>query len=322
MIRTLATALLLFTAVAHAQPQKAEKSAYYQGKSWGWFFYEPTPPPPVEEEPVEPPLAPPPPPEEQAKAPEPKAAPAGPAPLSSAWLKANLEVYLFKAIDDPSEENIRAYLSLHRLMLDRSQTFSDNASLVLATNPDLRNDTRRSGLDSANTIQSRSADDGATQALKAVAKKARLVFLFSEKCDLCSSYLPVLAAVGRSSSIRVAYFSREGRWPSGASSSEPLLSNPAIPKALGVVSYPRLYLVPDSGSPIDLGAAVMSASDLRVNLVRASYARGLLTEEQYAATRPIENLLVNIPAGSQIPEELLSDPAALSDYITSRITRR
>ena len=44
--------------------------------------------------------------------------------FSVSWLKKNLEHYRNIAIDDPTEENIRAYLYLQRLVLVKSSRFA------------------------------------------------------------------------------------------------------------------------------------------------------------------------------------------------------
>jgi conjugal transfer pilus assembly protein TraF len=55
----------------------------------------------------------------------PPAAASGPAPLSAAWLRANLERFRDQAIDDPSPRNVALYLYLQRLVLDKAERFAE-----------------------------------------------------------------------------------------------------------------------------------------------------------------------------------------------------
>ena len=109
----------------------APEVSYFADKQRGWFWYEVLPEPvkktqpesQAEQEKLKPDIKPTS--DVQAEI-EPKiqANPsAEPQPLSSAWLKQNLEHYLNQAIDDPSPENVAAFYYLQRVMMDKAERF-------------------------------------------------------------------------------------------------------------------------------------------------------------------------------------------------------
>jgi hypothetical protein len=69
--------------------------------------------------------------------------PTGPAPLSAAWLRANLERYRDSAIDDPSPRNVALYLYLQRLAIDKAERFAEATQRAVWSDPLLDETTRR-----------------------------------------------------------------------------------------------------------------------------------------------------------------------------------
>jgi hypothetical protein len=58
-----------------------------------------------------------------------------PAPLSAAWLRANLERFRDQAIDDPSPRNVALYLYLQRLVLDKAERFAEATQRAVWADP-------------------------------------------------------------------------------------------------------------------------------------------------------------------------------------------
>jgi conjugal transfer pilus assembly protein TraF len=78
----------------------------------------------------------------QALAPTPPK-PQGPPALSVEWIKENLEKYKVFAIDNPTPENVAAFMYLQRVMLDKSQRFAEQVKHVVQLDPYLDQGTRR-----------------------------------------------------------------------------------------------------------------------------------------------------------------------------------
>ena len=63
--------------------------------------------------------------------------PSGPAQFGTLWLNENLPKYRAAAIDNPTDENVKAYLYLQRLAVERAEVFARRSQLVTIGNPDL-----------------------------------------------------------------------------------------------------------------------------------------------------------------------------------------
>lgn len=107
---------------------------FYDDKERGWFWYE-SPDPEEDMAEIEPPLPPPP--------PAPPPAPPGPKPLSAEWFRKNMEKYRDKAIDDPTHENVSAYMYLQRVMLDKAEKFAEASQHVVMADAVLDENSRR-----------------------------------------------------------------------------------------------------------------------------------------------------------------------------------
>ena len=118
--------------------------SYFTDKQRGWFWYEVQPEPVLKRKPE--PQAPKPPtpslPSAAENSPKP-INPAEPEPLTSAWLRKNMETYLNKAIDEPSHENVAAFYYLQRVMMDKAERFTNAARYVVMSDPQLDETVRR-----------------------------------------------------------------------------------------------------------------------------------------------------------------------------------
>jgi len=130
--------IILLAAMVLLRPTyavSAPDSSMWTDHERGWFWYEPVP----KDLPEEPPVGPPPP---ATAAPAPPK-PVGPLPLSAEWIRENLEKYQRLAIDNPTPENVAAYLYIQRVMLDKSQRFAEQVKHVVQLDPYLDQGTRR-----------------------------------------------------------------------------------------------------------------------------------------------------------------------------------
>ena len=136
--------LALIICILVSSTANAAGSSFYEKKGEGWFWY--AEPPAPQEDPEHS--------EKETDTPqptEPVSEPeAGPEtlplpPLSVAWFQENLTKTLHKAIDNPTESNIRAYYVLHKIMTEKSHVFAEKSRLVAIKNPVLSNLGGRTG---------------------------------------------------------------------------------------------------------------------------------------------------------------------------------
>ena len=108
----------------------------------------------------------------------------GPAPFTVAWFNENIQKLRNQAIDNPTQENVRAYFLAQRIMLDKASRFTDMARLVTSTDPLIDENSRRSTSTFGAMDQSNEAENNSRTVIKDVATKAGLFFFFrGEHCS-------------------------------------------------------------------------------------------------------------------------------------------
>jgi len=174
---------------------------FYGKKSEGWFFYnekydkkkkklekKKTPVAKAQSQPKKEPL----------KTPV-KPVYSGPPPLSSAWLKVNLPKYLNKALDDPSPQNVRAYLILQKVALDKSERFTDMSKRISVTDPVLDELTRRPFASSGVNVAAAVANEKGEKVMKQMGKTMGLWVFYKDSahCPYCNLVGQLISAQQR-----------------------------------------------------------------------------------------------------------------------------
>lgn len=116
-----------------------------------------------------------------------------PPPMFSAdWVKKNLEVYKKYAWDNPTVENLRAYMYLQRFAIDRSEQFAYAGQMAVHGDPYL-DETARSPLGGAsNKYRTAYLNEEQNIALKKLFSKVGIFFVFKNNCFLCDSQANLL----------------------------------------------------------------------------------------------------------------------------------
>lgn len=159
-----------------------------------------------------------------AQSPAPTAAPApAPAPAKQegetkvdvAWLRDNYPKLEERAIDDPSDANVSAYLYTKRLVMDKAQRFSEAVTRVLHEDPVL-DENNRVPYASTGAQTVRNADYQAQEkAVQELSQVGGLVIFVDGNCRFCALELPVLDMLKRADSIEYLVISIDGTKPKG-----------------------------------------------------------------------------------------------------------
>jgi len=136
-----------------------------------------------------------------------------PAPTASEQLDqvtAELRELKAKAILDPSETNIEAYIRFQRAQLDRSSMFADMWQRAVWQHPDLDYTLQRpvSTLAKRQWIDNRKTDKDA--ALAALGQRYGIFYFFAQSCAACDVFSPILKSVADSHGIHVMAISTDG----------------------------------------------------------------------------------------------------------------
>ena len=146
-------------------------------------------------------------------APTPPAAAAEPEASASQRIAAitkELDELKARAILDPSEANVVAYVRFQREQLDRASTFSDVWQRALWQNPDLDYTLQRP----VNTVAKRAWLDirraDRDQVLVNLGRRYGLFYFFAQSCAACDVFSPILKSVADSHRMAVMAVSMDG----------------------------------------------------------------------------------------------------------------
>jgi conjugal transfer pilus assembly protein TraF len=278
----------------------AEPAFFLRGEE-GWFWYQRLP------DPIEPPD------------PDPAlpATPPGPVtatpPLSTAWFRAHIQDYMDQAIDNPTPDNVRAFLYLQRVMMDKGNRFADVSQQVVMGDPFLDEISRRPLAPFAAQQMDRAAGAARDGVLQDIASQAGLFFFYRSDCPYCQLQAPIMAALQEQFGFEVFAIAVDGLpLPNGAYPDYRPDTGQA--QALGVNTVPAIFLVQPPGTLEPVGQGAMTLDELGQRLVSVAHARGWIDDTAYAATRPVQlgtSLAAQPPSDQNWPQ----DPAALVQYL-------
>ena len=254
----------------------------------GFFWYrDPKPTPEAEEvpEPTPPPVAEAPPPEPTPAA-EPTPPP-GPALFSSAWIREQMPIYLDRAIDDPSPENVAAYFALQRLTLDRSQKFSEVAQGVVMGQALLDESFRRPLNTFGAMAQAREAETQRRRVFNELNTKVGIWYFYRSDCGYCVQQGPILESLAKDLGFTITAISMDGRPPpSGGFTS--FVTDQGQSQLLGVQATPAIFVVkPETQEVVSISQGLVSVGDFMDRAILAAHKQKWISEVDYQLTRPI-----------------------------------
>lgn len=115
-----------------------------------------------------------------------------------------------KAILEPTEENVIAYVRFQREQLDRASTFSDTWQRALWQNPDIDYTLQRpvSTVAKRAWLDNRRADRDTV--LTNLSQRYGLFYFFAQSCGACELFAPILRSVADSHRMAVMAVSMDG----------------------------------------------------------------------------------------------------------------
>lgn len=290
---------------------------FYRETGRGWHWYE-TPLQPIEEtepEPPAPPAAPPP----VTKAEPPK--PAGPKALSADWLKQKLPEYVAKAIDEPTDENVRAYLYLQRYAMDKAQNYATASQRVTANDPYLDINARRPNSAVGSQEADRIGYELKMQLLAELGKSSGILFYFSSTCSFCQRQWPLLKAFGIKYKMPIMPVSMDGTI---LDQMEPksVVMNSGQAEMMGVTVYPSMYLFkpPNQFAVVSHGITAIEAFPDFV--VASAMSSGMIDEKTFLKINGVNDMSIRTAMTGPEAEEAVKDNKTLVEYMKRKIKER
>ena len=148
------------------------------------------------------------------RADKPKTQSPAPAPQSAtdqlAAIGKQLDELKARAVLNPTEENIIAYVRFQREQLDRASLFSDTWQRALWQNPDIDYTLQRpvSTVGKRAWTDNRKADR--SQVLQQLSQRYGMFYFFAQSCGACEVFGPILRSVASSNGIAVMAVSMDG----------------------------------------------------------------------------------------------------------------
>lgn len=148
--------------------------------------------------------------------------PAMPAPkqeqkVDVKWLQENYKKLEEQAIDNPTDDNVAAYLYVKRITMDKSQRFSDKVMEVTNHDP-LLNENNRIPYASSGAQSIRSANRLAQeQAVRELSAQGGLVVFVDGTCRFCVMQMPIIKSLKQNYGIETLVVSLDGSRPKGYS---------------------------------------------------------------------------------------------------------
>lgn len=333
IIATVVFGVLSTPALAESSKEKAKSTSgqviaggksFSEGKEEGWFWKKTPPEPPEEIEPEQ----------MLAKADEAKEqdnpmpapeAPAvavveqGPEPFTVAWYRENVQKLRDRAIDEPTQENVRAYYLAQRIMLDKASRFTDMARLVTSTDPLIDESSRRSTSTFGAMDQSAEAEKNSRLVIKDIASRAGVFFFFrGEDCTVCVKQASIMNTFTYMTGMKVIPISIDGK-PMPGNIMENWRPDSGQAEKLQITNTPALALAipPEATRIISFGP--LSADQLISRTILIAHDSGLITNEQYKSTLPYnDNGYIDSNILKDMPEEYLESSDDFIQYIQKK----
>ena len=286
--KLLQTAALMLAVMTTAPAAATESNRFINRDAEGWFWYASEP---VEEELPEEPEAPP---EPVAETPEhtpveqPEHKPQAPTVLSTKWLRENINKYLDAAIDDPTIENVQAFLYLQRLSMDMSEQFADVAEMAVSGNPMLDEMTRRPtstfGTQKVDVVAGRLKES----LIQEITNRAGVFFFYGRNDEYSLAQAPLIQILGRSGFAVIA-ISDDGEPIPGFENDFEYRADSGHAEMLGVTTLPAVFLASPEGKFAAVGQGMMSLPDLNNRIILAAKRENWITDDEFNKTKPLTN---------------------------------
>lgn len=231
----------------------------------------------------------------------------------------NLERLRDVAIEEPTPENVHAYLLLQRLAINRSQKFAEVTQMVTQGDPELDENARFPLATAGAQEEQVVVNQRTVEALRTISKDAGLFFFFRSDCVYCHKDLAVLRTLMLSTGIKITAISLDGQGIDPALFPNFVIDNGQALR-LGISATPAFFLVkpPNVDSVISLGQGYLSLTELEERIVDQSYFKGWIDKDLYQSTRIAAPMMAD---GSDLASPTGDLSKSDTDLITSVLGR-
>ncbi|MEC4720483.1 conjugal transfer protein TraF [Noviherbaspirillum sp. CPCC 100848] len=269
-VKQVAIAVLLASSLPVFADEVSPSGRFFDRKGEGWYWYH-DPKEKVQIEPKSTPKAAPKP------APEPKDE-----PFSVEWLRKNMPILMDRAINDPTKENVEAYLYAQRVAMDKSQRYAEMTQKVVAADPFLDENNRVPLATYAKPFFLRKADEGKEEALKHLSTVAGIWVFFDSKCEFCRPQANTAVEMAKRYGIHTKFISMDGK---GLPNIQTFVKNEGHAQTLGLTITPTTVLIVPPNSYYIVSQGMMAQDQLADRILLAAESNNLLPSDLAAKVR-------------------------------------
>ncbi|MFK5893930.1 MAG: conjugal transfer protein TraF [Pseudomonadota bacterium] len=221
--------------------------------------------------------------------------PVGPAPLSSKWIRENMQNYLDNAIDNPTPENISAYLLIQKFAMDKSFAYMDATESATLGNPLLDEINKRPSANFAKKELDRTANKTRKEVLQKISHNAGL-FVFMDGSPASTAQSTIIDMLKRNYTFDIISIATVPLAPDNTSQN--VRPNKGHVEQLKVTSLPAIVMLRSDGVYDHISQAPVSFSDLQKRLLVGAKRLGVITKEEFDSTRSIRNIELYSPVNT------------------------
>ena len=190
-------------------------------------------------------------------------------------LQKNLDESRKVAVMNPTPENLRRYIELQEVVMNKSAAFTDQWQRVIWQNPDLDYSQRgRPNNQLAQQQYDHTRQQQKGEAIRKLAGENGILFIFKSDCPYCHTMAPILKNFADQYGIKVMPVSLDG---GGLNHFPRALPNNGIAQKLNVTTVPALYIMDTKTKRFTpIGFGVMAQTTLEDRFLAYSKPVGTL----------------------------------------------
>lgn len=266
-------AILLFALVPSTG---AEETIFFDRSREGWFWFKELKRPSLKERPDT----------------------HGRLPPTIKEMRERAEGLLSRAIEEPTEENLLAYMAYQNLLTRRAEEFAMIWQRMLWQHPELdptvEEPVASVGLTAARAMETRERDER----LYDLAQTSGLLYFYSGNCPLCEVQSPLLIRFAEAYGFRIIPISLDG-------AQDPLFPEAKVDRGaaarLGVEQVPAIFLARPPAKIIRVGTGLLSLEDMGIRLYRLSEEIKKDEEISHESIISVSDDHNGLPAAVQFP---------------------
>lgn len=234
--------------------------------------------------------------------------------FSVAWLRKNMPILLDRAIDNPTEDNVSAYLYAQRVALDKAQNYAEKTKHVVANDPFLDENNRVPLSTFAKKDFLQRAKDGEANALDYLSTRAGIWMFFDSTCDFCHIQSRIIQSVAKRHNFNTRFISMNGK---GLPNVAEHYNNNGKAQELGIKMTPTTVLVVPPATYLIVSQGLMAEDQLTERLLVAADSNNIFPDE---FKQQINVYKKGVLTTEQLSEGASEDPAVWVKRLKEKIS--